>query len=43
MFKRAKRSIYETTAKYQKIGAQVDKIALQLDKQKRCYLKTTKC
>lgn len=34
MFKKAKRSVYETTAKYQKIGAQVDKIALQLDKQK---------
>lgn len=39
IFKRAKRSIYETTAKYQKIGAQVDKIALQLDNQKNLLLK----
>lgn len=42
MFKRAKRSIYETTAKYQKIGAQVDKIALQLDKQKSMLLDDNK-
>lgn len=42
MFKRAKRSIYETTAKYQKIGAQVDKIALQLDKQKTMLLDDNK-
>lgn len=42
MFKRAKRSIYETTAKYQKIGAQVDKIALQLDKQKSMLLEDNK-
>ena len=42
MFKRAKRSIYETTAKYQKIGAQVDKIALQLDKQKTMLLEDNK-
>ena len=34
LFKRTKRSIYEKTAKYQKIGAQVDNIALQLDNQK---------
>lgn len=39
IFKRAKRSIYETTAKYQKIGAQVDKIALQLENQKDLLLK----
>src|SRR5699024_1696435 len=37
-----KRSIYETTAKYQKIGAQVDKIALQLDKQKTMLLEDNK-
>lgn len=42
MFKKAKRSIYETTAKYQKIGAQVDKIALQLDKQKSMLLEDNK-
>lgn len=42
IFKRAKRSIYETTAKYQKIGAQVDKIALQLDKQKSNLLEDNK-
>ncbi len=41
-FNRAKRSIYETTAKYQKIGAQVDKIALQLDKQKSALLEDNK-
>lgn len=42
IFSRAKRSIYETTAKYQKIGAQVDKIALQLDKQKSMLLEDNK-
>ncbi len=42
MFNRAQRSIYETTAKYQKIGAQVDKIALQLDKQKNMLLEDNK-
>ena len=42
MFRRAKRSVYETTAKYQKIGAQVDKIALQLDKQKSMLLEDNK-
>lgn len=42
LFKRAKRSVYETTAKYQKIGAQVDKIALQLDKQKSMLLEDNK-
>lgn len=42
IFKRAQRSIYETTAKYQKIGAQVDKIALQLDKQKNNLLEDNK-
>lgn len=38
LFKRTKRSIYEKTAKYQKIGAQVDSIALQLDHQKDLLL-----
>lgn len=42
IFKRAKQSIYEKTAKYQKIGAQVDKIALQLDKQKSMLLEDNK-
>ncbi|MDN6731343.1 MAG: toxic anion resistance protein [Atopostipes suicloacalis] len=39
IFKSAKKSIYEKTAKYQKIGAQVDNIALQLDNQKDYLLK----
>lgn len=39
MFKKINRSIYETTAKYQKIGAQVDKIATKLDKEKNDLLK----
>ncbi|PIO83662.1 toxic anion resistance protein [Loigolactobacillus backii] len=34
MFGRVKKSIYETQAKYQKIGAQIDQIAVKLDKQK---------
>jgi len=42
IFRRAKRSVYETTAKYQKIGAQVDKIALQLEKQKSMLLEDNK-
>ena len=42
IFKRAKQSIYEKTAKYQKIGVQVDKIALQLDKQKNMLLEDNK-
>lgn len=42
LFKRAKRSVYETTAKYQKIGAQVDRISLQLDKQKNLLLEDNK-
>lgn len=41
-FKNAKRSVYEKTAKYQKIGAQVDHIALQLDEQKEELLKDNK-
>ncbi|WP_208558856.1 toxic anion resistance protein [Marinilactibacillus kalidii] len=39
MFKKINRSIYETTAKYQKIGAQIDKIAVKLDKEKDALLK----
>ena len=39
MFKKINRSIYETTAKYQKIGAQVDKIAVKLDKERQMLLK----
>lgn len=39
MFRKINRSIYETTAKYQKIGAQVDKIAVKLDKEKDMLLK----
>src|SRR5699024_358278 len=39
MFKKINRSIYETKAKYQKIGAQVDKIASKLDKEKNDLLK----
>jgi len=42
IFRRAKRSVYETTAKYQKIGAQVDKIAHQLEKQKSMLLEDNK-
>lgn len=42
IFKRTKHSIYEKTAKYQKIGAQVDNIALQLDNQKDYLLKDNK-
>lgn len=42
LFNRTKRSIYEKTAKYQKIGAQVDNIALQLDSQKNNLLEDNK-
>lgn len=42
IFNRTKRSIYEKTAKYQKIGAQVDNIALQLDSQKDSLLDDNK-
>jgi len=34
MFGKVKQSIYETTAKYQKIGAQIDKVAVKLTKEK---------
>lgn len=38
LFSKINRSIYETTAKYQKIGAQVDKIGSKLDKEKDALL-----
>lgn len=38
MFGKVKESIYEITAKYQKIGAQIDKIAVKLDKEKNGLL-----
>lgn len=34
MFGKVKQSIYEITAKYQKIGAQIDKVAVKLDREK---------
>ena len=39
IFKKINQSIYETTAKYQMIGAQVDKIASKLDQEKDKLLK----
>lgn len=39
MFGKVKQSIYEITAKYQKIGAQIDKTAVKLDKEKDGLLK----
>lgn len=39
LFNKVNRSIYEVTAKYQKIGAQVDKIAVKLDKEKDLLLR----
>lgn len=39
LFGKINRSIYEVTAKYQKIGAQVDKIAGKLDKEKELLLR----
>lgn len=38
IFGKVKRSVYEMTAKYQKIGAQIDKIAVKLDKEKNGLL-----
>lgn len=38
MFGKVKESIYEITAKYQKIGAQIDKIAVKLDREKNALL-----
>ena len=39
MFGKVKQSIFEITAKYQKIGAQIDKVAVKLDKEKEGLLK----
>lgn len=39
VFGKVKQSIYEVTAKYQKIGAQIDKIAVKLTKEKDGLLK----
>ncbi|WP_122645772.1 toxic anion resistance protein [Enterococcus mediterraneensis] len=39
VFGKVKQSIYEITAKYQKIGAQIDKIAVKLEKEKDGLLK----
>ncbi|WP_321382782.1 toxic anion resistance protein [uncultured Enterococcus sp.] len=39
MFGKVKQSIFEITAKYQKIGAQIDKIAVKLDREKDGLLK----
>ncbi len=39
VFGKVKQSIYEDTAKYQKIGAQIDKISIKLDKEKDGLLK----
>lgn len=38
VFGKVKQSIYEITAKYQQIGAQIDKIAVKLDKEKNGLL-----
>ena len=39
VFGKVKQSIYEVTAKYHKIGAQIDKISVKLDKEKDGLLK----
>ncbi|MGC3014742.1 toxic anion resistance protein, partial [Enterococcus faecium] len=39
VFGKVKQTIYELTAKYQKIGAQIDKISVKLDKEKDGQLK----
>jgi uncharacterized protein YaaN involved in tellurite resistance len=39
MFGKVKQSIFEITAKYQKIGAQIDKVAVKLEKEKDGLLK----
>ncbi|HAQ4728303.1 TPA: toxic anion resistance protein [Enterococcus faecium] len=39
VFGKVKQSIYEVTAKYQKIGAQIDRISVKLDKEKDGLLK----
>lgn len=42
VFRRAQKSIYEVTAKYQKIGAQVDNVAARLDRHKETLLADNK-
>lgn len=42
MFSRVKKSVYEMTAKYQQIGAQIDKIAIKLDREKDGLLEDNK-
>lgn len=39
LFGKVKKSIFETTAKYQKIGAQVDQVAVKLNKDKAWLIK----
>lgn len=39
IFNRINRSIYEITAKYQKIGAQIDRVSKKLDNEKQSLLK----
>ncbi|WP_076801118.1 toxic anion resistance protein [Latilactobacillus curvatus] len=39
MFGKIKKSVYEITAKYQKIGAQIDGIAIKLDKEKNALMR----
>lgn len=39
VFGKVKQSVYEATAKYQKVGAQIDKIAVKLDHEKDGLLK----
>lgn len=38
MFGKVKQSIYEVTAKYQQVGAQIDKVAIKLDREKNGLL-----
>lgn len=39
MFGKVKQSVFEITAKYQKIGAEIDKVAVKLDKEKDGLIK----
>jgi len=39
MFGKVKQSVFEITAKYQKIGAEIDKVAVKLDKEKNGLMK----
>lgn len=42
LFTKVKKSIYEITAKYQQIGAQIDNIAVKLDREKEGLMKDNK-